>query len=268
VFRSFKLHGGAVVWANGADLSPETLIWGGAPPDQYSSSRSVREATATYISSSRDQNLADRLARARSWLSASNAIAGDHAQEAFIFLFIAFNAMYGRRQYEGDKTKTNDDLGIFIAKLETMHDADLDSGRATLTNTLFKARPSIRAIVTNFFLRDAYWRRQVRHDVLVRRFEREYESAERRLKDGDWKPVLRLVFHRCIVLRNQIFHGCVTYGSAARGWDSVEQGGAVLKHLLPTFAELMERHGHREKWEPLPYPRLGSMLHPKQSHFA
>jgi hypothetical protein len=54
-------------------------------------------------------------------------------QEIFIALFIAFNAMYGRRQYESDKTQTNDDLESFISKLERMHDADLSAGRATLT---------------------------------------------------------------------------------------------------------------------------------------
>jgi hypothetical protein len=130
-------------------------------------------------------------------------------------------------------------------------------------------RPAIRAIVTNFFLRDSYWRRAIRHDVLLERLESQYRSAERRLKGGDWKPLLRLVFQRCVVLRNQIFHGCVTYGRVSRGWESVEQGVAVLEPLVKTFADLMERHGHQVKnWEPLPYPRLGSTLHPHQNNLV
>ncbi len=267
VFRSFRLEGGTIVWPNGADLCPDILIWGGPPPEEQSSSSLVRESAAAYRGTPNDQNLSDRLDRARSWIVASAAFGNDRAQEAFIALFIALNAMYGRRQYEG-KTETKEDLEAFVSKLETMHDADLRSGRATLTNTLFLARPSIRAIATNFFLRNAYWRRDIRHDVLVQRFERAYASAERRLKDGDWKPLLRLVFERCVVLRNQIFHGCVTHGRASRGWESVEQGVAVLKRLVPTFVELMERHGRETKWEPVPYPRLGSALHPERSHLG
>ena len=31
-FRDVRVHGGTVVWGNGADLCPDVLIWGGPPP--------------------------------------------------------------------------------------------------------------------------------------------------------------------------------------------------------------------------------------------
>jgi uncharacterized protein DUF2442 len=31
-FRQVKVESGTVVWPNGADLCPDVLIWGGAPP--------------------------------------------------------------------------------------------------------------------------------------------------------------------------------------------------------------------------------------------
>lgn len=32
MFRDVRVQGGTVVWANGADLCPDVLIWGGPPP--------------------------------------------------------------------------------------------------------------------------------------------------------------------------------------------------------------------------------------------
>jgi hypothetical protein len=32
LFAKVRVEGGTVVWPNGADLCPDVLIWGGAPP--------------------------------------------------------------------------------------------------------------------------------------------------------------------------------------------------------------------------------------------
>jgi hypothetical protein len=34
VFAMVRADGGTVVWPNGADLCPDVLIWGGAPPEE------------------------------------------------------------------------------------------------------------------------------------------------------------------------------------------------------------------------------------------
>ena len=41
VFRSVKAEGGGVAWPNGADLCPDVLIWGGAPPAEGTSPLAV-----------------------------------------------------------------------------------------------------------------------------------------------------------------------------------------------------------------------------------
>ena len=32
LFRRVRVEGGTIAWPNGADLCPDVLIWGGAPP--------------------------------------------------------------------------------------------------------------------------------------------------------------------------------------------------------------------------------------------
>ncbi len=34
LFAKVRVDGGTVVWPNGADLCPDVLIWGGAPPEE------------------------------------------------------------------------------------------------------------------------------------------------------------------------------------------------------------------------------------------
>ena len=36
LFRQARVEGGTLVWSNGADLCPDVVIWGGAPPDDAS----------------------------------------------------------------------------------------------------------------------------------------------------------------------------------------------------------------------------------------
>jgi len=33
-FTKVRVEGGTVIWPNGADLCPDVLIWGAAPPDE------------------------------------------------------------------------------------------------------------------------------------------------------------------------------------------------------------------------------------------
>ena len=42
LFNEVRVEGGTVVWPNGADLCPDVLIWGGAPPTD-ASARPQRE---------------------------------------------------------------------------------------------------------------------------------------------------------------------------------------------------------------------------------
>ena len=43
LFRRLRVEGGTVTWPNGADICPDVLIWGSAPPpEERESPRSMR----------------------------------------------------------------------------------------------------------------------------------------------------------------------------------------------------------------------------------
>ena len=43
LFRQVRVEGGTVTWPNGADICPDVLIWGGAPPvEEREAPRSLR----------------------------------------------------------------------------------------------------------------------------------------------------------------------------------------------------------------------------------
>jgi len=96
---------------------------------------------------------------------------------------------------------------------------------------------------------------------LIQQFKIEQRRADERLSHGKFEDLLKLVLKRLNVLRNQVVHGCVTYGPSSKGFPSLEAGLAVLRKLVPALHKLMDKHGHHMEWPAIPYPRVGSDLH-------
>jgi hypothetical protein len=209
-----------------------------------------------------NQNLHDRLQRASSWINAANTLPSGQKHGEFVFLFIAFNALYGRRQYEGSKTEVATDRDEFIRRVIKMVDFDKRVGQHRLLLALKDCRQEAGKLIVNYFLRDSYWRRELRSKELIQQFKRESRRADERLDQGRWEDMLELILRRLNVLRNQVVHGCVTYGPSSKGFSSLEAGLAVLRKLVPALYQLMDKHGHHLEWPVIPYPRVGSESHP------
>jgi len=210
----------------------------------------------------RDQSLEDRLQRADSWIQATAALRPDQMHESFIFLYIAFNCLYGRRKYEGDETQIGQDLAEFFKKILAMHDRDVESGGAILKSAIAAARRDGAVLIRDKFLANRYWRGGS-SVALQKQLNREASMVEEQLALGSYDLFLDLTFRRISVLRNQVMHGCATYGSRSYGQASLAKGLRFLNVMVPAFYELTKRYGHEVKWDPVPYPRSGSKQHPR-----
>jgi len=210
-----------------------------------------------------DQGLLDRLQRADSWIQAASDLPPDRMHEAFIFLYIAFNCLYGRRKYEGDASQIEEDLDAFLAKVLAMHERDAQQGGKILTEALKACRGDGAVLIRDRFLVNRYWRGNQPAAALQPKLNKEAVGALEALADGDYREFLSLVFHRVSVLRNQVMHGCATYGARSYGRASLTKGLRVLRVLIPAFYHLARRYGHDLTWDPIPYPRLGSQQHPR-----
>ncbi|RMH33377.1 MAG: hypothetical protein D6690_12305 [Nitrospirae bacterium] len=216
----------------------------------------------------RQQDLQDRLDRARSWIEAARVQPSGQKHAAFIFLYIAFNALYGRRRYEGSEEEARRDRQDFLRRLRRMHDYDLRHGQNVLQRALEACRNPGIALIQDIYLRDDYWKRKVRAGELREQFRRRATQATASLTAGRYEEFLELLLQRLTVLRNQVFHGCATYGPKSKGIESLENGLAVLRVLVPAFHELMSRYGQHLDWPPIPYPRVGSERHPAEDRFV
>jgi hypothetical protein len=202
----------------------------------------------------RRQDLQDRLQRAASWIKAAAGLSPDENHERFIFYYIALNAMYGRRQYEGDRSEVWQDIDRFVNQVKRMW-ASSGERSGNLLLAVLQDR-HVDALILDYFLLDDLFKGATR-EKLVGRCTRDLVGAKLKFRSGDPFAMLRTILHRLTVLRNRVMHGCVTYGSVSKGLPSVVKGARVARDLVPALYELMAMHGPVVKWDPIPYPRVG-----------
>ncbi len=211
----------------------------------------------------KSQNLLDRLHRSQSWMDAARAQFSSAKHIQFISWYIAFNALHGIRQYEGSQEENRLDRQEFLRRLRVLHSCDMRYGNGILLKALKTCQDDAKKLITDYLFRDSYWKRHISSSELKRRFSADLSRAEGMLYKGNYDTFLDLMLRRLAVLRNQIFHGCATYGAASKGLPSLEIGLSVLQTLVPAFCKLMDRHGPEVAWPQIPYPRVGSAAHPE-----
>ena len=176
-----------------------------------------------------------RARRCTSWLEpAEKAMASRDYDAAFIFYWIAFNAAYseGSSDTRSEIKKRNDFLNkvIKLDKSEKLHNA-----------ILMRYQGPINSLLNNEYVYERFWRHYSgRRGYEDWEFEFRIESGKVRtaIARGNTRYILRILFERLYVLRNQFIHGGTTWkGSVNR--RQVEDGATIVAFLVPLFIRLM-----------------------------
>ena len=158
----------------------------------------------------------------------------DDCDTAFIFLWIAFNAMYGQAVQPGNESeKTNFETYLNKIRLKS------DRMDAVMQNI----SADVEKLLNNKYVFEPFWKH---HNGL-----RGYEDWERRLKnrkkerESAWykktEVTLHQLFESIYVLRNQLLHGSATY-SGSLNRHQVTTGAKIMATLVPHFIDVMIRH--------------------------
>ncbi|MBS1055083.1 hypothetical protein [Gluconobacter kondonii] len=99
----------------------------------------------------------------------------------------------------------------------------------------------VRMLMNNRYVFSPFWQYHNGIDG-VADWEERFRTASRSFaiafQTGDTVRVLKFVFDRLYVLRNQLVHGGATWNSGINR-NQVRDGAAILAFLMPVFVELM-----------------------------
>ena len=197
-----------------------------------------------------------RLRRSLSWLERAEMEADD-LDAAFVFYWIAFNAVYVEDQPGPYEDSERDARNRFLDRV-----AGLDRSMGISPRVWGRLSTPIRRLLNNRYVFQPFWRyhNQVPgYDNWEESFESSKAAAEQALGAGDTHVVLIRLFDRLAVLRNQLLHGGATWnGSVNR--RQVSEGAMIMAFMVPLFLNLMMDHTEVD-WGAPYYPVVDDQEH-------
>ncbi len=196
-----------------------------------------------------------RMRRARSWLGQSGNVESD--EEKFICLWIAFNAAYGGEPSgaDGDGPNETQRINAFLKKIIHHDERNEKKIKAILLETYHK---QIEDLLNNRYAFKAFWqyvRGEPKGDNWDAQLERKNDGFWIALEKENVFDIFREVFWRLYQLRNQVFHGGMTF---AEGWGRTQlaQGRLIMEDIVPAILKIMEENP-KSDWGKVAYPRVG-----------
>lgn len=196
------------------------------------------------------------LRRGISWLDRAQQMKRDvksadkELDTQVIFLWIGFNALYARDPQE--------DFGA-IKEMEKYFENLLNCSEKPKDN-IYKIINGVLKEKIDRLKKNKYISRNFWNWVMGRYKEWERDIQFRVWKIQSTKRILRCVFQRLYVLRNQLMHGASTWVKTENK-DQLIYGAEVMHYLLPIFIEIMLRipENEWEKWGKIWYPRVDNV---------
>ena len=176
-----------------------------------------------------------RVHRGLSWLNRAESAGKDH-DAAFIFYWIAFNALYADDKGEITNIGVRSAFDDYFTKI-----VSLDVSQRIYEAIWTKFSGPIRMILDNRYVFQPFWSFQNRvpgNDDWEERFIKNKKRTQTALRGKDTKAILKTLFDRLYVLRNQMIHGGSTWNSSVNR-AQVKDGASILAFLVPLFIDLM-----------------------------
>lgn len=191
-----------------------------------------------------------RVHRAISWIGRAEA-SGEDTDARFIFLWIAFNAAYAdEREFQSIAPGERATIIEYFRKLVA-----LDYEQKIYKAIWQKFSGSVRLLMENRYTFNPFWQHHngiEGFDDWEHRFHSSARAFAAAFQRGDSPQVLRFVFDRLYVLRNQLVHGGSTWNSNVNR-AQVRDGAAILGFLMPVFVDIMMDNSMEDWGQPF-YP--------------
>jgi len=224
------------------DRSTRALAALGEPEDGNDRSDSVLGTSVTM-----SEAIAIRLRRARSWLrKATKAGQNGDVDAQFVFLWIAFNALYGTPRYRRSHDETyvgeTEDFLAFLGESERL-------SRGRFETCLGSVESHVQELLWSPFLNIECWRHWDKAGIRDRQKRRAsscntYDKAHR----------IGRVFLQLYTLRNQVLHGAAT-DEGQRNRESLKHAIPILDVFVPACIDLVAEHGTKiRNLDPIPFP--------------
>ena len=215
------------------------------------------------IENSRDvppENLVLRLRRSKSWLERARQEADD-PDAAFVFYWIAFDAIYGQSQSTGGDNDAREQFNDFFRRV-----LSVDHSNKIPDTVWNNFSDSVRLLLDNEFVYWRFWRNVFSRNRDYKNWKEDFEEDKRRglrtLANNNTKGALNIIFDRLYVVRNQIIHGGATWRTG-RNREQVRDGARIMALLVPIFVDVIESHPEDIDWDPPGYSfvdETGSIL--------
>jgi hypothetical protein len=176
-------------------------------------------------------NLVLRTHRALSWLQRAEQEAED-SDARFVFMWIAFNALYGR---DIPNRKDNPERKVYRLFLQRLVKSDKSRLLQKIVSGEFSGQ--IASLIDNQYIFQPFWdfnAGRITEERWQKAFTTEVDVGCKALANANSYKVLEITLDRLYVIRNQVVHGNSTWKGHTNRLQ-LDAGAEILSYLVPAF---------------------------------